>query len=141
MTIKQSTILISRIALFIIYFWFGFLKVIGQSPASPMLHSLLSHTMPFIPFSIFIIFFGLFEMLIGALFVVPGAERYAIILFCLHMVTVALALFILREEIWTGIFAPTLEGQYIIKNLALIACVLTVWSSIDSQRERNNAII
>ena len=143
MKIKQISILMARVALFVIYFWFGLLKVIGQSPASPMVHNLLSQTMPFMPFAVFIVLFGLFEMLIGILFVIPGLERSALILFCIHIITTALPLFILPGEVWTHIFVPTLEGQYIIKNLALIACVLTIWSSLNpqNQRSQDSAII
>ncbi len=129
MSLKQASVLLSRIALFVIYFWFGVLKVIGQSPASPMVHGLLLKTMPFIPFNIFIILFGLFEVLIGILFIIPNLERWALILFALHMLTTILPLFMM-SEVWTHMFVPTLEGQYIIKNLALIACAVTVWSSI-----------
>ena len=134
MNIKQISILTSRVALFVIYFWFGFLKVIGQSPASSLVKDLLSHTIPFISFGVFIVFFGLFEMLIGLLFIIPGKEKLATILFGIHVFTTTLPLFLLHGEVWTHIFVPTLEGQYIIKNLALIACALTIWSSLHPQK-------
>ncbi len=132
MSLKQTSILLSRLALFVIYFWFGALKVVGQSPASPMVASLLSQTMPFIPFNFFIILFGLFEVIIGILFIIPGAERWALALFLIHMLTTILPLFIM-SEVWTRMFVPTLEGQYIIKNIALIACAVTVWSSLSAK--------
>ena len=117
MNIKQASVFFSRLALFVIYFWFGLLKVVGQSPASEMVESLFGKTLayvPFLSFGIFIVFFGLFEMLIGILFLVPGKERLALGLFFLHMIMVALPLFII-PSMWTVIFVPTLEGQYIIK--------------------------
>ena len=137
MSLKQTSVLLSRIALFVVYFWFGLLKVIGQSPASPMVHGLFDKTMgpisPFMSFGLFIILFGLFEMLIGVLFILPGLEKTAVILFFLHMITTTLPLFVMGTMIWTGMFVPTLEGQYIIKNLALVACALTIWSSISKK--------
>ena len=39
----------ARFALFITYFWFGILKVIGTSPATPLVQSLLDVTMPLLP--------------------------------------------------------------------------------------------
>lgn len=138
---KQISILIARFALFIIYFWFGILKVVGQSPASPMVNTLLSKIMPFIPFDLFIVLFGLFEILIGILFIIPNKERLAIILFFIHMFTTTLPLFIMRDFIWTHMFVPTLEGQYIIKNIALIACVLNIWSTLPIKREENSVTI
>lgn len=130
MNLKQYSVLLSRIALFLIYFWFGLLKVIGESPASEMVHHLLLKTMPFFPFNSFIVLFGLFEMVIGILFVIPGKERWALILFAIHMVTTILPLFVMAE-VWSKFLVPTLEGQYIVKNIALIACALTIWSSVE----------
>lgn len=127
---KNHSIFVSRLALFVVYFWFGLLKVVGMSPASEMVENLLGITMPFFPFSTFIILFGLFEMLIGALFFIPKWEKFAVSLFAIHMFTTSLPLFFMGE-VWTSMFVPTLEGQYIVKNLALIACAWTVW---DSQR-------
>ncbi len=130
MNLKQYSVLLSRIALFLIYFWFGLLKVIGESPASEMVNHLLLKTMPFFPFNSFIVLFGLFEMVIGILFVIPGKERWALILFAIHMVTTILPLFVMAE-VWSKFLVPTLEGQYIVKNIALIACALTIWSSVE----------
>ncbi len=132
MSLKQTSVLLSRLALFVIYFWFGLLKVLGQSPASEMVHKMFDMTMnhvPLLSFGIFIILFGLFEVLIGILFIIPTLERWALVLFFVHMLTTILPLFIMHE-VWTHMFVPTLEGQYIIKNLALIACAVTVWSSL-----------
>ncbi len=135
MKLKQFSILLARFSLFIIYFWFGFLKVIGQSPASDMVKTLLSKTMPFMPFSSFIVLFGLFEMLIGILFFIPKAEKLALGLFFLHMITTTLPLFFI-SEVWTHTFVPTLEGQYIVKNIALISCAVTIWSSLRPKESR-----
>lgn len=131
MTIQNHSILLSRLALFVIYFWFGLLKVLEMSPASGMVEKLLGMTMPFIPFATFIILFGLFEMLIGILFLIPKWEKFAISLFVIHILTTALPLFFIGE-IWTSLFIPTLEGQYIVKNLALIACAACIYSSTRS---------
>ncbi len=139
MNIRQTCVLFARIALFVIYFWFGLLKVIGMSPASPMVASLFSKTigpmMPTLSFNLFIILFGLFEMLVGILFIIPGLEKTAVILFCLHMITTTLPIFVMGKEIWVHPFVPTLEGQYIIKNLALLVCVLTIWAAMPPKKE------
>lgn len=139
-SLKQLSVLLSRISLFIIYFWFGLLKVLGQSPASHLVQTLMLKTIPFMPFGLFIILFGIFEIIIGIMFIVPGLERWASVLFFLHIIMTALPLFLL-PEVWTHIFVPTLEGQYIIKNLALIACVITIYSSISPRKLESNATI
>ena len=137
MNIKQISVLFSRIALFVIYFWFGFLKIIGLSPASAMVSELFGKTMAHMPLvssmspGLFVILFGVFEVIIGILFIIPGKEKWAIIAFFVHIITTTLPLFFLKTSVWSHILVPTLEGQYIIKNLALIACVLSIWSSLD----------
>ncbi len=118
---RKVSIPAARISLFVVFFWFGLLKVIGLSPASALVQRLFEHTITFIPFATFLIIFGLFECLIGILFLVKGAERIVIPLLLVHMVTTIGPLVLLSSETWQQLFVPTLEGQYIIKNLIIIA--------------------
>lgn len=116
---------LGRLALFIVFFWFGILKVVGLSPASDVVHHLFDVTMPpIISFPTFFVLFGLFECLIGTLFLVRGLERVVIPLLLLHFITTLGPLIMLAGETWTGFMAPTLEGQYIIKNLVIVALAL-----------------
>ncbi len=124
---KQHSVAFSRFALFLVYFWFGILKVLGQSPASQMVLRLQHLTIPsFISNNVFMVSFGLFEVLIGVLFLMPRTNRIGLVLMAAHMVMTALPLFLLPHMVWTGWFVPTLEGQYIIKNVALIAAALSI---------------
>ena len=120
----------ARIGLFVVFFWFGLLKIIGLSPASGVVQRLFEGTIPFIEFSYFFLACGLFEMLIGLLFLIRGFERVVIPLLFIHMFTTLGPLVLLTDETWTGFMAPTLEGQYIIKNLALIACAIGIASHL-----------
>jgi uncharacterized membrane protein YphA (DoxX/SURF4 family) len=122
-------VFMARLAMAVIYIWFGFLKVIDMSPASPLVQQLFERTMPIMEFSLFLVLFGLFECLIGLLFLVPGGEKFALPLFAFHMVTTFMPIFLV-SGIWSGWFVPNLEGQYIIKNLALIACALAIASNM-----------
>ncbi len=124
---KSVSMQFARIALSVIYVWFGLLKVMGESPANPLVASLLERTMPFVSFETFIVWFGLFEVMIGVLFLIPKADRITLSLFVFHMVTTAMPLFLLPAIIWNKLFIPTLEGQYIIKNIALIALAATIY--------------
>jgi uncharacterized membrane protein YkgB len=122
---------VARVALFVVYVWFGALKAFGLSPASAMVLTLQHATLPsFIGDHAFMIGFGLFEVLIGILFVIPRAERVAIPLMAAHMIMTALPLVLLPGMVWTGWFLPTLEGQYIIKNIALIAVAMGIASRV-----------
>lgn len=117
---------LARAALFIIFFWFGVLKLLDMSPADALVNHLLQNTLPFIPFEPFRVFFGLYEMAIGLAFVAPRAERLAIALLVPHMIATFLPLIILPEITWHSLLVPTFEGQYIIKNLVIVALALSL---------------
>lgn len=116
----------ARIALFVVFFWFGILKVLGLSPASGLVADLLTHTLPFMAPATFILLFGLFECIIGVLFLFKGTMRAVIPLLALHMITTFMPLVLLPTVSWTHPFVPTLEGQYIIKNLVIIAAAIGI---------------
>lgn len=123
---RRVSVPLARFGLFVIFFWFGLLKVIGLSPASGLVQRLFETTIPWMPFATFLVIFGLFEMLIGLLFLIHGAERIVIPLLLIHMITTIMPLFLLTEETWSGFLVPTLEGQYIIKNIALVAAAFGI---------------
>lgn len=114
----------SRIAFFVVFFWFGALKVFGLSPANPLVAELLERTLPFISFDSFIMWFGVFECVIGITFLFKGLERFSIALLVPHMIMTFGPLILMPEIAWSRPFVPTLEGQYIIKNLAIIALAM-----------------
>lgn len=123
---RRVSVPVARFGLFVIFFWFGFLKVLGLSPASALVQSLFEEMIVWMPFPVFLVLFGFFEMLIGILFLFPGFERVVIPLLFLHMITTFMPLFLLPAETWTSFGVPTLEGQYIIKNLVIIAAALGI---------------
>lgn len=118
----------ARIALFVVFFWFGLLKVLGPeySPASDLVKSLFEATVPFMAFGTFFLLFGLFECLIGILFLIPGLERIVIPLLIIHLVTTLGPLFLLPEMAWMKFMVPTLEGQYIIKNILIVSAMICI---------------
>lgn len=123
---RKISMPVSRMALFVVFFWFGALKVIGLSPASQVVQNLFNETMPIMEFSTFIVLFGLYECLIGILFLIRGAERAVIPLLFIHLITTLGPLVLLSSETWTGIMIPTLEGQYIIKNVLIVAAAIGI---------------
>lgn len=117
---------LARFSLFIVFFWFGLLKLVDISPAASLVEGLLSLTLPVVTFEHFMFFFAFYEMTIGVLFLVPGLEWWAIGLLMPHMATTFLALVLLPDITWYNLLVPTLEGQYIIKNLVIIALAICV---------------
>lgn len=125
-SIRHTAIPAGRIALFVVFFWFGLLKVLGVSPADPLVSELLLRTMPLVPFTGFRIFFGLYEMAIGGAFLISGFERMAITLLFPHMAATFLPFVFLPDIVWEGVLAPSFAGQYIVKNLVIIALALSL---------------
>ncbi len=123
---KRVSVPVARFSLFVVFFWFGLLKVAGLSPASGVVERLFEHTVPFMSFGNFLILFGIFECLIGLLFLIRGVERIVIPLLFIHMITTFGPLIFLPSETWQAFMVPTLEGQYIIKNLVIIATAIGV---------------
>ena len=124
---KRWAMPISRFAIFIVYFWFGALKVFSsQGAANPMVLGLLSKTMPSLEPTSFLVAFGVLEMLIGLIFIIPHLERLGIFILALHLFTTILPLFVMPDSTWQSFLVPTLEGQYIIKNILIIALAVGI---------------
>ncbi len=129
-TFRKLSIPLGRFALFLIFFWFGLLKILGSSPANPLVADLLERTLPFLTFENFIIGFAVYEVIIGITFIIPRCERLALALLIPHMIMTCGPLFLLPEISWQGFLTPTLEGQYIIKNIALVALAIGLMSHL-----------
>ncbi len=123
---RRISLPVARIALFIVFFWFGFLKLLGLSPAGQLVHDLYNQTISFMAFDTFYFLFALLECVIGILFLIRGVERIVIPLLFFHMITTFMPLFMLPEDSWQSFMVPTLAGQYIIKNLLIIAVAIGI---------------
>lgn len=121
--LEKSGIDLMRIMLAIIFIWFGALKMVGMSPAQ----MLVEKTVYWFPPKIFVPFLGFWEVAIGFGLIIKRLIPYSIILLLFHMVGTFLPMFILTKVCYDAFpFCPSLEGQYIIKNLVLIAGALSV---------------
>ncbi|MFI5134560.1 MAG: hypothetical protein ACHQD9_01785 [Chitinophagales bacterium] len=131
--LRRISMPLARIAFFIVFFWFGILKILELSPADGVVHTLYEHTVPFVPWKLFIFFFGAYECVIGIIFLFPGKEKWALYLLIPHMITTFGPLVIIPKLTWKSFMVPNLIGQYIIKNLVIIALAIFiaayVWES------------
>jgi uncharacterized membrane protein YkgB len=125
--IKKISFPFARVAMSIIFVWFGVLKVLGNSPANGLVLELFNNTFLHI-FNgpAFLVGFGIFEMLLGILVLIPRLERVTFLFLFFHLTTTVMPLFILTDVTWQGFLVPTLIGQYIIKNVALLAIELVI---------------
>jgi uncharacterized membrane protein YkgB len=119
-----------RIPIFIIFFWFGFLKIIDLSPAQQLVKDTV-YWMPFLSAEIWTYIIGVWEVLIAICFLVKRTTFIAMILLFLQMTGTFLPLVILPEVTFqnSNPFLPTLEGQYIIKNIIIITAALMIGKS------------
>lgn len=125
---QHSFLWAARIALFIVFFWFGFLKFFGVSPAEPLAREMVGLTIGLEYFGILFALLATIECVIGILFLIPKATRIVIPLLFLHMAIVVAPLALLPGTAWQSWFVPTLEGQYIIKNLVVIVVAIGIAS-------------
>lgn len=116
----------ARIAIFVIYFWFGFLKLLNLSPATPLAAALTRNTIGMQYFTASFKTLAVYECVLGILFLIPALTRLSCILLVIHMGIVASPLVIVASVAWIHPLVPTLEGQYIIKNLAIIALAIGI---------------
>jgi len=121
----------ARLALFIIFFWFGILKVFGLSPAGPLVNALVEVMFgDFVSPESFLIYFGAFEAITGFLILLPKWERITFAILLAHFIATMMPMFVLPDITWYAPFAPTLTGQYIIKNLALLSIGLFLYGRL-----------
>lgn len=116
-----------RIPIFIIFFWFGFLKIIDLSPAQQLVKDTV-YWMPFLSAESWTYVIGVWEVLIAICFLFKRTTLIAMILLFLQMSGTFLPLLILPEITFqnSNPFLPTLEGQYIIKNIIIITAALII---------------
>ena len=130
---------LARAALFVIYFYFGFLKVVGLSPADELAKNFATKMGAGGIFPELFFLLALFECVIGLLFIFPKLTRIAILLMFLHMLLVCAPLVLDVAAVWKAPLVPNLEGQYIIKNAALVALALGLVASTTPLKDKKLA--
>ena len=121
-------LVILRVSLGIVFFWFGALKFFpGLCPAE----NLVRNTVYFINPDIFIPILAAWETIIGIGLITGKYMRITLLLLFLQMPGTALPLIILPDVVWNKFpYGLTLEGQYIIKNLVLIGAGLVLGATV-----------
>ncbi|MFC6755912.1 MULTISPECIES: hypothetical protein [Haloarcula] len=116
-----------RAALGIVFVWFGGLKVLGVSPAA----DLVASTVYVVPADLFVPVLGVWEVLIGICLLYRPLTRVGLLLLALQLPGTFLPLVLLPDVVYVAFpYALTVEGQYIIKNLVIIAAALVIGSTV-----------
>jgi len=117
-----------RCSLAIIFIWFGLLKPLGISAAAPLVKMTVGW-MPLLSTDGWLSVIGWWEVVIGVTFLFRRTARIAIALLAMQMVGTFMPLVLLPEVTFQpgGVpFVPTMEGQYILKNLLIISSALVI---------------
>jgi uncharacterized membrane protein YphA (DoxX/SURF4 family) len=122
-----------RVSLGIVFFWFGVLKFFpGLSPAQDLAtRTIETLTFGLLPPNVSIPILAAWECLIGLGLITGLFMRATLLLLLLQMLGTVTPLFFFPAETFTRVpYAPTLEGQYIIKNIVLVTAGLVLGATV-----------
>ncbi len=112
-----------RMALAVVFVWFGALKVVGSSPV----HDLIAQTLPFLDPDLAVPALGAVEVAIGLALAAGVLPRITLLVLCGHLAGTFLTFVAAPELMWTS--SPlelTADGEFVVKNLVLITAALTL---------------
>ena len=126
--LKRVGLPLLRYSLAVIFIWFGALKVWGVSPAQ----ELVTNTVYWFDPSWFVPLLGWWEVIIGLCFLFKPLIREGIFLLAFQMIGTFLPLILLPNVVYGDIplLTLTLEGQYIIENIIIIAAAIVIGSHV-----------
>ena len=128
--LKEIGLPFLRYSLAIVFIWLGSLKFLNTSPAT----DLIAKTVYWFSPTWFVPFLGVWEVAIGISLLYKPLIRLGLFLMTFQMLGTFLPFIILPEVVFgEKLYILTLEGQYIIKNLVLIAAAIVIGSNV-----RNN---
>ena len=129
MATTQRIILLNRFSLATLYLYFGSLKLFSsESPVFRLVAEVMGVLGSSFSDSASIKLLALFEILIGIGFLIPKMTRFTFFVFLFHMACTFLPLFLFANETFlVPPIVPSLMGQYIIKNIALLSCGITLF--------------
>ena len=124
---------ILRFSVAVVFIWFGWLKVINYSPAT----ELVAQTVYWVDSSWFVPFLGWWEFVIGFCFLFRPLIRLGLFLLVPQIIGTFLPIVLLPDVTFqSGEFLlPTLEGQYIIKNLIIIGAAMVIGATVRKHNE------
>ena len=126
-------LLLLRLSLGLVFLWFGFLKFFpGLSPAQDLATRTIEVlSFGLLPPDVSIYILAVWECLIGLGLLVGRFMRVTLLLLFLQMLGTITPVFLFPAEVFLRIpYAPTLEGQYIIKNMVLISAALVLGATV-----------
>ena len=131
------SLLLLRLSLGAVFFLFGALKLFpGVSPAENLVKSTtMILTFGLVPGHVALAAVGTIECAIGVCLLSGRAMRVAIYLLVIQLVGILSPVILLAPRLFDGPHhAPTLEGQYVLKDIVLAAAALVLASTLRGGR-------
>jgi len=126
-------VLALRVSVGVVFFWFGFLKFFPELSPAEDLASRTIETMTFgiIQPELSIPILAAWETAIGIGLITGRFMRITLLLLFMQMLGTITPIFFFPDETFTRFpYAPTLEGQYIIKNMVLISAGFVIGATV-----------
>jgi uncharacterized membrane protein YphA (DoxX/SURF4 family) len=133
----RRAVTLLRCSLGVVFFWFGVLKFVPDlSPAADLAaRTLTTLSLGLVAPGLLLPGLAAWECLIGLGLLSGRCLRLTILLLLLQMVGTLTPLLLFPTLTFTHVpFAPTLEGQYILKNLVLISAALVIGALVRGGR-------
>lgn len=129
----RNGVTLTRVALGIVFVWFGAIKFVpGWSPAADLAARTIERlTLGVVEPSLALQLLAAWETLIGIGLITGKFLRLTLLLLFIQMPGTMLPLAFFPSETFAAFpYSPTLEGQYIIKNLVLVGAAIVVGSTV-----------
>lgn len=127
-----------RFSLAVVFIWFGLLKILGVSPVDELVSAMVYWVDPdwFIPA------LGVVEVLVGIGLALGKAIRLVLLVLVAQMVGTFLVFVLVPEIAFLdgNIFKLTTEGEFVLKNLVLLAAAMVVGSALQPGEEVKDEI-
>jgi uncharacterized membrane protein YkgB len=126
--LRRVAVPLLRIALGIVFVWFGLLKVFEVSPVAEF----VARTVYWVDPHFFVPALGVFEVMLGVLLLLGRMMRLTLLLFVAQMIGTFLTFLILPNVTFRhgNPLQLTVEGEFVVKNLVLIAAALVVGTTV-----------
>ncbi|HEU4328039.1 MAG TPA: hypothetical protein VFS21_33185 [Roseiflexaceae bacterium] len=123
-----------RVSLAITYIWFGALKLAGRSPVA----DLVNQTAPALPKRWLVRTLGVWEVAIGVALLLRVALRPTLLLFFLQLGGTFLTFLMQPGRMFQhgNPLLLTKDGEFVLKNLVLLAAGLAVGSTVRREDEK-----
>jgi uncharacterized membrane protein YkgB len=130
-------VLLLRLTLGLVFLWFGALKLVpGWSPAEDLaVRTIDTLSAGRVPGSVGIPILAVWEVAIGLGLLSGMFLRFTLLLLFLQVPGTMVPLFMFPDVTFVHVpLAPTLEGQYIVKNLVLASAAIVVGATVRGGR-------